>query len=228
MGRLDAGGVLLRGQGEPLHDPRLPPQGAKEGRHRPLLREARAAAGSRQTRSDPLAASRELQARRRAAGASPRASARRAARVRVPSRELVRGGRLSLLREYGAALVVSDHPKWPFQTRKLTTDWTYVRLHYGRRGRGGTTRRARSRPGTKNRRLASTRSRSTPISTTTGRRTPCATRPRSFAASASAERSRSSARPSAPCTARPIRAPAQAVYGNSGGSAGTSTRVSRA
>jgi uncharacterized protein YecE (DUF72 family) len=43
----------------------------------------------------------------------------------------------ALLREHGAALVVSDHPKWPFQTRELTTDWTYVRLHYGRRGRGG-------------------------------------------------------------------------------------------
>ncbi len=43
----------------------------------------------------------------------------------------------ALLREHGAALVVSDHPKWPFQTRKLTADWTYVRLHCGRRGRGG-------------------------------------------------------------------------------------------
>jgi uncharacterized protein YecE (DUF72 family) len=43
----------------------------------------------------------------------------------------------ALLRERGAALVVSDHPKWPFQTREITADWTYVRLHYGRRGRGG-------------------------------------------------------------------------------------------
>jgi uncharacterized protein YecE (DUF72 family) len=34
-------------------------------------------------------------------------------------------------------LVISDHPKWPFQTRELTTDWTYVRLHYGRRGKDG-------------------------------------------------------------------------------------------
>jgi uncharacterized protein YecE (DUF72 family) len=43
----------------------------------------------------------------------------------------------ALLREHGAALVVADHPKWPFQARKLTTDWTYIRFHYGHRGRGG-------------------------------------------------------------------------------------------
>jgi uncharacterized protein YecE (DUF72 family) len=43
----------------------------------------------------------------------------------------------AILGVHGAALVVSDSPKWPFQTRKLTTDWTYVRFHYGRRGHGG-------------------------------------------------------------------------------------------
>jgi uncharacterized protein YecE (DUF72 family) len=42
-----------------------------------------------------------------------------------------------VLRSHNAALVVSDHPKWPFQTREITADWTYVRLHHGRRGRGG-------------------------------------------------------------------------------------------
>ena len=42
-----------------------------------------------------------------------------------------------LLREHGAALVVGDHPRWPFQTRELTTDWILVRLHHGRRGRRG-------------------------------------------------------------------------------------------
>jgi uncharacterized protein YecE (DUF72 family) len=41
------------------------------------------------------------------------------------------------LREHGVALVIGDHPKWPFQARELTTDWTYVRLHYGKRGRRG-------------------------------------------------------------------------------------------
>ena len=42
-----------------------------------------------------------------------------------------------LLSEHGAALVIGDHPKWPFQARELTADWTLVRLHHGRRGRRG-------------------------------------------------------------------------------------------
>jgi uncharacterized protein YecE (DUF72 family) len=42
-----------------------------------------------------------------------------------------------LLRSADAALVIGDHPKWPFQARELTTDWTLVRLHHGRRGRRG-------------------------------------------------------------------------------------------
>jgi uncharacterized protein YecE (DUF72 family) len=42
-----------------------------------------------------------------------------------------------LLGDHGAALVVGDHPKWPFQARELTTDWTLVRLHHGHRGRRG-------------------------------------------------------------------------------------------
>jgi uncharacterized protein YecE (DUF72 family) len=42
-----------------------------------------------------------------------------------------------LLEEHGAALVIGDHPRWPFQARELTSDWTLVRLHHGRRGRRG-------------------------------------------------------------------------------------------
>ena len=42
-----------------------------------------------------------------------------------------------LLGRHGAALVIGDHPRWPFQARELTTDWTLVRLHHGRRGRRG-------------------------------------------------------------------------------------------
>lgn len=42
-----------------------------------------------------------------------------------------------LLRRHGAALVIGDHPERPFQAHELTTDWTYVRFHYGRRGRRG-------------------------------------------------------------------------------------------
>jgi uncharacterized protein YecE (DUF72 family) len=43
----------------------------------------------------------------------------------------------ALLREHNAALVIGDHPKWPFQAHELTADWTLVRLHHGRRGRRG-------------------------------------------------------------------------------------------
>ena len=42
-----------------------------------------------------------------------------------------------LLRERGAALVIGDHPERPFQTHELTSDWTFIRFHYGRRGRNG-------------------------------------------------------------------------------------------
>ena len=41
------------------------------------------------------------------------------------------------LREHGAALVVGDHPERPFQTYELTADWTFIRFHYGHRGRRG-------------------------------------------------------------------------------------------
>jgi uncharacterized protein YecE (DUF72 family) len=44
---------------------------------------------------------------------------------------------LSILRAYGAALVYGDHPSRPWQPLELTTDWTFVRFHYGARGRRG-------------------------------------------------------------------------------------------
>ena len=43
----------------------------------------------------------------------------------------------ALLREHGAALVIGDMPKRRFQTHELTADWTFVRFHYGHRGRNG-------------------------------------------------------------------------------------------
>jgi uncharacterized protein YecE (DUF72 family) len=46
-------------------------------------------------------------------------------------------GVYDILADHGAALVISDSPKWPFQARKLTTDWAYIRFHHGRRGHGG-------------------------------------------------------------------------------------------
>jgi uncharacterized protein YecE (DUF72 family) len=42
-----------------------------------------------------------------------------------------------LLRDRGAALVIGDDPRRPFQAHELTADWTLVRLHHGRRGRRG-------------------------------------------------------------------------------------------
>lgn len=42
-----------------------------------------------------------------------------------------------LLADHGAALVIGDHPERPFQTHERTAEWTYVRLHHGRRGARG-------------------------------------------------------------------------------------------
>jgi uncharacterized protein YecE (DUF72 family) len=42
-----------------------------------------------------------------------------------------------LLRGHGVALVIGDHPERPFQSHELTADWTFVRFHYGHRGRNG-------------------------------------------------------------------------------------------
>jgi uncharacterized protein YecE (DUF72 family) len=42
-----------------------------------------------------------------------------------------------LLREHGVALTIGDHPERPFQTYEMTADWTFVRFHYGHRGRRG-------------------------------------------------------------------------------------------
>ena len=43
----------------------------------------------------------------------------------------------ALLRRHRAALVIGDHPARPFQSHEITAGWTFVRFHYGRRGRGG-------------------------------------------------------------------------------------------
>ncbi len=42
-----------------------------------------------------------------------------------------------LLRQHCAALVIGDSPNRPFQTQALTADWTFLRFHYGSRGRRG-------------------------------------------------------------------------------------------
>jgi len=43
----------------------------------------------------------------------------------------------ALLREHGVALAIGDHRARDPQPIELTTDWTYLRFHYGRRGRRG-------------------------------------------------------------------------------------------
>jgi uncharacterized protein YecE (DUF72 family) len=43
----------------------------------------------------------------------------------------------ALLRQRGVALVIGDNPTRPFQTHELTADWTFIRFHYGHRGRNG-------------------------------------------------------------------------------------------
>jgi uncharacterized protein YecE (DUF72 family) len=43
----------------------------------------------------------------------------------------------ALLREHDVALVIGDHPERRFQAHELTANWTFVRFHYGSRGRGG-------------------------------------------------------------------------------------------
>ena len=44
---------------------------------------------------------------------------------------------LELLRFHHVALVIGDRPDRPWQPHELTTDWTFIRFHYGHRGRRG-------------------------------------------------------------------------------------------
>jgi uncharacterized protein YecE (DUF72 family) len=44
---------------------------------------------------------------------------------------------LEALRWFGVALTIGDHPRRPFQLQVPTTDWWFVRFHWGARGRRG-------------------------------------------------------------------------------------------
>jgi uncharacterized protein YecE (DUF72 family) len=44
---------------------------------------------------------------------------------------------MELLRRYGVALAIGDHPSRPFQTYEATADWRFIRFHFGSRGRNG-------------------------------------------------------------------------------------------
>jgi uncharacterized protein YecE (DUF72 family) len=43
----------------------------------------------------------------------------------------------AMLREHGVALAIGDAPTRPFVEPELTADWTFLRFHYGSRGRRG-------------------------------------------------------------------------------------------
>jgi len=43
----------------------------------------------------------------------------------------------ALLREHNVALAIGDDPRRPFQTDEVTADFSFVRYHYGHRGRNG-------------------------------------------------------------------------------------------
>jgi uncharacterized protein YecE (DUF72 family) len=47
------------------------------------------------------------------------------------------GDVLEILRQFSCALVYGDHPQRPWQPLELTADWTFIRFHYGARGRRG-------------------------------------------------------------------------------------------
>jgi uncharacterized protein YecE (DUF72 family) len=44
---------------------------------------------------------------------------------------------LELLRFHHVALVIAHHPERPWQPHELTADWTFLRFHFGARGRRG-------------------------------------------------------------------------------------------
>jgi uncharacterized protein YecE (DUF72 family) len=44
---------------------------------------------------------------------------------------------LELLRWHRVALVLAHHPQRPWQPWELTADWTFLRFHFGERGRRG-------------------------------------------------------------------------------------------
>jgi uncharacterized protein YecE (DUF72 family) len=43
----------------------------------------------------------------------------------------------ALLRERDVALVIGDHPERRFQSHEITAGWSFIRFHYGARGRNG-------------------------------------------------------------------------------------------
>jgi uncharacterized protein YecE (DUF72 family) len=76
---------------------------------------------------------------------------------------------LAALRAHGVALVIGDHPERPWQSHELTADFSFVRLHYGHRGRRGNYSATELDEWARELRRWRGARRSSPTSTTTGR-----------------------------------------------------------
>ncbi len=105
---------------------------------RSLLRADRAHGRRGPARAGALAAAGELSPRRRA----PRRRARSASRTGgTASSSGTRAGSRPMSMRCSASMASRSssaiHPQRPFQAHELTAEWTFLRFHYGSRGRGG-------------------------------------------------------------------------------------------
>ena len=143
LGRAAPARLLLRAQGEPLPDPHEAAARHRAG-HRALLRAHPAARRHAEARPGAVAAAGAVQARRRrlAGALDLLPPGRHCFEFRHPS--WFCDAVYELLRAHGAALAIGDHPERPWQPLVLTADWTFVRFHYGHRGRRGNYSRDRA------------------------------------------------------------------------------------
>ena len=106
-----------------------------------------------EARPGPVAAARALPARRAAAGGALDALPHGRHGFEFRHESWFCDEVLDLLRWHGVALAIGDHPERPWQPWVTTTDWSFVRFHYGaprparelQRDRAARARRARRR-----------------------------------------------------------------------------------
>ena len=146
MGAPDAAGLRLRGQVQPLPDAHQAPDRHGAGRAR-ASRAPGAADRVAEDGPDAVAAAGATSIATTSAWPSRSTTCRRAATPSSSATELVRRRGADALRDHDVALAIADHPERPWQRHELTADFTFVRLHHGRRGRRGTTRHRARRVG---------------------------------------------------------------------------------